>query len=381
MTENKKNSGIPTWEKFFRAIMLLVGITGGYQTAEYLLNNVLHYSSIEVKVAVVIACTGAIGLVFFYVLTPKIISGISKITGKVEVELQEIPSREIIAGVLGLIVGLIIANLLVYPLSFLPIVGPYVPIVLNIGFGYLGARIGIKRQEDIFSIFNSLPKIGSNSDRETKKLLKKGRGEASKKIVDTSAIIDGRILDMSRTGFLEGLLIIPRFVVQELQHIADSSDSSRRARGRRGLDVLNALSKENYVDVYIYEKDVHGDDVDSKLVVLAKKLSAKIITNDYNLNKVASIEGIEVLNINDLANALKPVALPGEEMYVHILKEGKEQGQGIAYLDDGTMIVVEGGRRFMNMDVAIVVTSVLQTSAGKMIFGRLKDEKRKRATG
>lgn len=194
------------------------------------------------------------------------------------------------------------------------------------------------------------------------------------KILDTSAIIDGRIADLCKTGFLEGVLIIPHFVLNELQKIADSSDPLRRNRGRRGLDILNKIQKENQVSVRIFDMDYEGlTEVDTKLLRLARELEAKVVTNDFNLNKVAELYGVEVLNINDLSNAIKPVVLPGEEMVVHVLRDGKEYGQGIGYLEDGTMIVVEGGKNFIGLNTEIVVTSVLQTSAGRMIFAKPKE--------
>lgn len=194
------------------------------------------------------------------------------------------------------------------------------------------------------------------------------------KILDTSVIIDGRIFDICRTGFIEGPIIIPSFVLEELRHIADSSDSLKRNRGRRGLDVLNRIQKELDIEVGIYE-DTSDDntEVDVKLLKLGQKLGAKVVTNDYNLNKVAEFQGVAVLNINDLANAVKPVVLPGEEMLVQVIKDGKETGQGVAYLDDGTMIVIDGGKKHVGQSIDVLVTSVLQTSAGRMIFAKPKD--------
>jgi len=192
-------------------------------------------------------------------------------------------------------------------------------------------------------------------------------------VLDTSVIIDGRIFDICKTGIVEGTLVIPGFVLQELRHVADSADSLKRNRGRRGLDILNKIQKELDVPVKVDERDYEDmAEVDAKLLRLAAELNGVVVTNDYNLNKVAAVQGVLVLNINELANAVKPVVLPGEEMVVTILKDGKEAGQGVAYLDDGTMIVVDGGRRYMNETVEVTVTSVLQTAAGRMIFAKLK---------
>lgn len=194
------------------------------------------------------------------------------------------------------------------------------------------------------------------------------------KIIDTSAIIDGRIADLCKTGFLEGVLIIPNFILTELQKIADSADQLRRNRGRRGLDLLHAMQKENLVTIRILDRDYEDQiEVDAKILRLAREIGAKVVTNDYNLNKVAELYGVQVLNINDLSNAIKPVVIPGEEMVVHVLRDGKEFGQGIGYLEDGTMIVVEGGKNYIGMDIVIMVTSVLQTSAGRMIFAKPKE--------
>lgn len=199
-------------------------------------------------------------------------------------------------------------------------------------------------------------------------------GKNQLKILDTSAIIDGRIADLCNTGFLEGVLIIPNFVLNELQKIADSADPLRRNRGRRGLDLLNKIQKENQVAIKIFDRDYEElTEVDTKLLRLARELEAKVVTNDFNLNKVAELYGVQVLNINELSNAIKPVVLPGEEMSVHVLRDGKEYGQGIGYLEDGTMIVVEGGKNYIGLDIEILVTSVLQTSAGRMIFAKPKD--------
>ena len=199
-------------------------------------------------------------------------------------------------------------------------------------------------------------------------------GKNQLKILDTSAIIDGRIADLCNTGFLEGVLIIPNFVLNELQKIADSADPLRRNRGRRGLDLLNKIQKENQVAIKIFDRDYEElTEVDTKLLRLARELEAKVVTNDFNLNKVAELYGVQVLNINELSNAIKPVVLPGEEMTVHVLRDGKEYGQGIGYLEDGTMIVVEGGKNYIGLDIGILVTSVLQTSAGRMIFAKPKD--------
>jgi uncharacterized protein YacL len=204
----------------------------------------------------------------------------------------------------------------------------------------------------------------------------RGKGfEENLKLLDTSVVIDGRIADVCEAGFIDGVFIVPQFILQELQYIADSQDSMKRARGRRGLDILHRIQKMSAITVRIVEEDFPKiKEVDAKLVALARLLNAKIITNDFNLNKVAQLQGVAVLNINELANALRPVVLPGEIMRIFVLKEGKEYNQGVAYLDDGTMVVVENGRKHMGKTIEVIVTSVLQTTAGRMIFARAKEE-------
>jgi uncharacterized protein YacL len=280
--------------------------------------------------------------------------------------LKKIPLKNLLGSFLGLILGILVANFLSN--VFLPNLHDHQEIVLpllSLLYGvciYIGLRIGLKKGEEIhLAGWKLFPKKSPQSEKP--------------KILDTSVIIDGRIADITETGFIEGPLIIPQFILNELQHIADSSDSIKRTRGKRGLEVLHHIQKQANVDVRIVDRDYPAvKEVDSKLIELAKEVSGKIITNDSNLNKVAELQGIEVLNINELANSIKPVVLPGEEINVKILKEGKEMGQGVAYLDDGTMIVVDNGRKQMGKTIDVVVTSVLQTPAGRMIFARLKEE-------
>ncbi|MCX6091165.1 MAG: hypothetical protein NTX88_12530, partial [Candidatus Atribacteria bacterium] len=248
--------------------------------------------------------------------------------------------------------------LLTYPISFLPFKNPSLPLLVTVGCGALGLGLSLWRKEDMIVVFTGIPKM---------KLL---RGQNSTaKILDTSSIVDGRIADICKTGFVEGDMVIPRFVLKELQQVADSQDPLKRSRGRRGLDILNKMRKEKKVNIRIVERDFSEiRDVDAKLIKLAKVMGAKVITNDFNLNKIAELEGVEVLNINELANSLKPYVLPGEELRVQIIREGKEQDQGVGYLDDGTMVVIEGGRKYINTIMETIVTSVLQTPAGRMIF-------------
>jgi len=290
--------------------------------------------------------------------------GLGYVIIKCEEKLKEIELKRIVGSLIGIIIGLIMANLFISRLllTIVKDVPITLPIYILIYFvvGYLGFRIGEKKSRTL-----DLSKIP---------ILDKMQESEGMKIIDTSTIIDGRIADICETGFMEGTFVIPQFVLYEVQHIADQQDPVKRTRGRRGLDVLHRLQKQNFVKVKIMDYDFPKlKDVDSKLIALAKKLNSKIITNDYNLNKVAELQGIEVLNINQLATALKPSILPGEVMNIKILKEGKEYGQGIGYLDDGTMVVVDEAKKLLGKSVDVVVTSVLQTTSGRMIFAKIKE--------
>ncbi|MBC7233994.1 MAG: TRAM domain-containing protein [Chloroflexi bacterium] len=279
---------------------------------------------------------------------------------------RQVPIQTLVAALIGLVIGLIISALLAVPLSVLPSpFGEILPFIAALLFSYLGIMVMVTREKEIFGI------LGVRLGKE-KPIPKK----EEQVLLDTSVIIDGRIADISQTGFIHGTIVIPRFVLNELQHIADSPDVLRRNRGRRGLDMLNKLQKESRVPIQIAEIDVPDvHEVDEKLVRLARDLDCPIVTNDYNLNRVAELQGIKVLNINELANAVKTVVLPGETITVHIIQEGKELGQGVGYLDDGTMVVVEEGRRHINETVEVIVTRVLQTVAGRMIFAQLAGRK------
>jgi uncharacterized protein YacL len=283
----------------------------------------------------------------------------------IRTQITQVSVRTMVAGLIGLIVGLIIAALVAYPLSLLPTpFGQLLPFVGVVLFSYLGITIMVMRQNDIMNLLGS---------RFSKGIRGGGTEEADSQVVllDTSVIIDGRIADIARTGFVAGPMLVPSFVLNELQHIADSSDGLRRQRGRRGLDILNRLQKDPSISFRISDLDVEGiRAVDDKLVVLAKQLNSQILTNDYNLNRVAELQGVTVLNINELANAVKTVFLPGETLEVSVIQEGKEAGQGVGYLDDGTMVVVEEGKDYIDSQIPVTVTKVLQTAAGRMIFAR-----------
>ncbi|HBX22247.1 MAG TPA: PIN/TRAM domain-containing protein [Desulfotomaculum sp.] len=322
-----------------------------------------------------IGLTTLAGLVLGILMTPWLIRFSLWLTALLEQMLSKTPVQDLVMGSVGLIVGLIIANLLGSVFSFMGAIGKMVWVAFTLLLGYLGMTISVKKREEIAGFIGSLARLGGAKD----KAALEGKG-SSQKLLDTSVIIDGRIADLCASGFIEGTLVVPGFVLEELRHIADSSDLLKRNRGRRGLDILNHLRKESTVKVQINDNTKGLDEnaeVDTKLVKLAQKLGAKILTNDFNLNKVAELHGVIVLNINELANAVKPIVLPGEEMVVQVVKEGKESGQGVAYLDDGTMIVVDGGKRFMNQTIPVLVTSVLQTAAGRMIFAKPKSTERR----
>ncbi len=301
----------------------------------------------------------------------------------VKERIASIKASDIFSGVIGMLVGLFIINMiLILPLLFffrintwgpsfkmfdflIPFFKFFLPVLLNILGAYVGASVMIKYRGEMFS-----------SLAET--FISQHEPRSGNKVLDTSVIIDGRILDIAKTGFIQGRLYVPKFVLAELQYIADSSEALRRNRGRRGLEILSQLQDEPHADVEIIDKDFpEVREVDAKLVELAAHLNAEILTNDYSLNRVAELQGIQVLNINALSNALKPVVLPGEEMTVKILRPGQQEGQGVGYLDDGTMIVVENGKPYIGQELGVVVTSVLQTSAGRMIFTRVPEEDRR----
>ncbi|WP_314315472.1 PIN domain-containing protein [Negativicoccus succinicivorans] len=313
-------------------------------------------------------CTILLGAFLGYVVgsvaAPYLFRKLRAFTAWGERTITGISSLDLILGIVGLFIGLIIANLLGLAFNNLPLIGPYIPIVLSIVLGYTGIYLAIGQKNQLSTIIANWRQGREKEPKETK------LGPYGK-ILDTSVIIDGRIADIAKTGFLEGPLIVPVFVLEELQYIADSSDVLKRNRGRRGLDILNEMQKRKIIDVKIVTEDFdEQSEVDAKLVQLGLAHQATVITNDYNLNKVAELQGVHVLNINDLANAVKPVVIPGEQLLVQIVKQGKEEGQGVAYLDDGTMIVIENGKLQIGNNVFVVVTSVLQTSAGKMIFAR-----------
>jgi Integral membrane protein (PIN domain superfamily) len=315
-----------------------------------------------------------IGAVIFALLTFWFVDSLVNFIKTSEERIIKAPVTDVVFGTIGLVFGLVISFLIQLPLSGLHIPGisNVLPIFIYILLGYFFFQIGFRKKEELIGLFH-LPTRSKEKKKDTRLDPAKKNGFIPYKIFDTSVIIDGRIADICQTGFLEGTMVIPHFVLEELQHIADSSDVLKRNRGRRGLDILNKIQKDHSIDVDLYEGDYDDiTEVDSKLVRLAKQVSGIVVTNDFNLNKVCEFQGVRVLNINDLANAVKPVVLPGEELQVQVIKDGKEQNQGVGYLDDGTMIVVEEGHRFIGKTIDVIITSVLQTSAGRMIFAKPK---------
>ena len=369
------------FKKSLKIIFTLLGLVIGYIVGEGILAVSRGFKINVIKGAIsttifYIFCILLFGIIFYFI-SPGLYKWISNIIDRMEKNIQRLSAQELILGSLGILIGLIIAAFIGAPFSGIfsgihPAIGPIIFVLLELIAAIIGAEIFIKKKDDISSTLSIFKK--NNLREKDKEKKSKGLAKSSAKVLDTSVIIDGRIFDLCKTGFIEGTLVIPSFVLDELRHISDSSDSLKRNRGRRGLDILNKIQKELEVETEIWEGDFKEiAEVDSKLLKLAQKLGGKVITNDFNLNKVAEFQGVPVLNINDLANVIKPVVLPGEEMKIVVIKDGKESAQGIGYLDDGTMIVVEGGRKFIGEEIFITVTSVLQTSAGRMIFAKPKD--------
>ena len=364
-------------EKILRAIFVLLftvlGIVlsrqGETVLALLLPNSVLTETILGITFMSLAAMLvgGIFGAIIGSFISPYLIKSLFMFTSTVEKSLSAMSTQDLIAGTLGLFLGLIIANLVGLAFGSVPYIGPYVSVALSIILGYLGMHLVVSKKSELAGWLH-LHAEGSFDK-------KKNKDHHTGKLLDTNVIIDGRVADIYRSGFLEGPIIVPVFVLEELQKIADSSDILKRNRGRRGLDILNHMRKNSKDDVIIVTNDFEDiSEVDSKLVKLAREKNYKIVTNDYNLNKVAELQGVAVLNINDLAIAVKPAVIPGEQIFVQLVKSGKEEGQGVAYLEDGTMIVVENGSQCIGKEVPVIITSVLQTSAGKMIFAKLDSD-------
>lgn len=364
-------------KKLFRIVFTLIGAALGYGVF-LLLKFLVTLTDIQGDLRITEAQQAWIAIfiaiifgVIFFRLIPALGKQSQKVAKNIESDLQGISTNDLVTGTGGLIIGLIIAFLIsnIYSEINIPYVSTIFSILTYLIMAFLGVVIAQRKGSELLPAWMSSKRLESGLKQKGK------QSDATPKILDTSVIIDGRIADIMKTGFIEGNIVIPEFVLVELRHIADSSDSLKRNRGRRGLDVLNKIQTEYGIDIYnsVGEKSLEEiPEVDVKLLKLAQIMNGKVVTNDFNLNKVAAIKGVEVLNINELANTLKPVVLPGEDMSLFLVKEGKENNQAVAYLDDGTMIVVEEGRRYIGQTVKVTVTSVLQTSAGRMIFGKPK---------
>ncbi|MEG1823390.1 MAG: TRAM domain-containing protein [Cloacibacillus sp.] len=368
-------------KRLVTAVMVFICGAAGYQFSLLMLTenwfpsmSSIHPIGTSIFVVALAAACG-------FILAPLFWWALIKFGQFFESRIQNVSVADLIVSMVGLILGLLLANLIAIPLSKIPGgIGVYIAVLLNVALGYWGLRFFAKRGDDFWSMIMNMDlkskltrkKKGENGEVE---MIASAHTELSfPKILDTSAIIDGRILDVAQTGFLEGIIVLPRFILAELQGVADSTDSLRRTRGRRGLSVVTELQKVKGLTIEIPEvtlRELEREKVDEALVVLARQLNGKVITTDYNLNQVAQIEGVDVLNVNDLANSLKPMLLPGEKVEIDIIRLGRENHQGIGYLDDGTMLVVEDGYRHVGERVKVTVTSMLQTSAGRMVFARI----------
>lgn len=375
-------------KKLVQAVIVFLCGAAGYQLSVIVSRERWWPSLTLLHPVMTTAIIIILSALFGFILAPLFWYGLRKLASVVETRLQNASVQDLIISLSGLILGLLLANLIALPLARIPGLGTYISVLLNLTLGYLGLRFFAKRRNDIWNLLTNIGDIKFKLPKGIKKNKNvNGNGKdasfadlpgeeiyTAPKIVDTSALIDGRILDVAQTGFLEGTLVLPRFVLAELQGVADSTDPLRRSRGRRGLTVVTELQKVDTLSVDIPEvtlKELERDKVDEALVVLARQMSGKVITTDYNLNKIAQIEGVAVLNVNDLSNSLKPLLLPGEDVEIDIIRVGKENNQGVGYLDDGTMLVVEDGYKHIGERVRVTITSMLQTSAGRMVFGRI----------
>lgn len=368
--------------RIFRILFAIIGAVLGISVVRIILNLM----ELELSSNVLFVFVNSVGAILFagilYLLSKKILDLGQVYFDRVENKLEQMPLSSIILGTIGVIIGFLIAYLVSIPLTSLslPVVGNTIFVLLSfliyLGFALLGWRTATRNTDEFVNLFQRV-RSEKNQDKfpTSKSFSKKNQPKsATPKLLDTSVIIDGRILDIIKIDFLEGELIVPEFVLEELQHIADSPDDLKRERGRRGLDIINEIKNSPKAILKITNKDYPEiKEVDSKLLKMATEYNAKIFTNDYNLNKVADVQGITVLNINDLTNALKPIVIPGEYLQVEVIKEGKGRDQGVGYLQDGTMVVVEDGHEYIGKIIEATVTSVLQTSAGKMIFVRAKE--------
>ena len=355
-----------------RRIIYIIYILVGAAIGFYYLPLLWDVLKISMFPALLVFVDIVIGAIIFGLISLPLVSVTEKMIQEVEEKLTKRNPVYLFFGLLSTVIGLVLAILISIPLwrTRVPVINNILPILLMIIFSYFGFRIGTTRLDEWRKLF--VHNKGNNKNNTVSNVIKQQDANYHHyKILDTNILIDGRIYDLVKTGFLEGTLLVPNFVLYELQYIADSGESIKRVRGRRGLDILNKLQSEKIVPIEMYDGDFEDiPEVDSKLIALAKKVDGVIVTNDYNLNKVIQFQNVQVLNINNLAKSLRPRVIPGEKMSVVVVKKGTERQQGVAHLDDGTMVVVEDGRYFMNKRIEVEVTSALQTDAGRMIFAR-----------
>jgi len=346
-------------EFVLRLIGMVVMAIAGWQFGVYLAGRPGGSAQEYVRYVLILSLSGAaLGLLLTPWVTTRPFSWIRK-------RIRKLPAQQLLAIIIGLVVGLVVGALMSIPLGQLPgSLGEIMPLAGTVLFAWLGVSIMVMRASDITALVNTRPQaLGKESTL--------GKQYERMILIDSSVIIDGRIADIARTGFIQSSIIVPRFVLNEVQHVADSADNVRRHRGRRGLEVLNQLRKDSAVPVRITDMDIEDVyEVDDKLVLLAKQLHCPVMTNDFNLNRVAEIQGVQVLNVNELANAVKAIYLPGERFAVRIIQEGREPDQGVGYLEDGTMVVVENGVNYQDRQIDVEVTKTIQTAAGRMIFAR-----------
>ena len=376
--------------KIFHLLFMLVGGSLGY----YLLPTVWQWINQEAFILNNALVNIAIVAIIFYLLFILQRPWLQRVFTRLANQIRQLSLATFLTSLLGLIIGLILAWLINIPvIGFnVPFISNILPFILTVVLGFVGYVIGNTRSYEIQQFFVRVGQLSLNDIDKTKEKIQQRKATNNSteddtasedsqednytfqpyKILDTSVIIDGRILDVIRAGFIEGIILVPNFVLKELQFIADSADATKRVRGRRGLDILNQLRDEEAITVEFSDRDFEKEDeVDLKLLLLAKEVNGIVVTNDYNLNKVSQFHQIKVLNINELANALKMVVIPGDHLSVHIIKEGTERQQGVGYLDDGTMIVVEEGKKHLDETLQVEITSSLQTNAGKMIFAKI----------
>lgn len=357
-------------QKLLKTLLIIIGAAIGYLVYMLLISGNTLMAGLDAQdrnrlMLMTVLCGALVGILLA-ILGSGMVKGLTK---RIYSAMQRMNLYDFFIAAVGLILGLVVANLIALPVMEIPVVGNYIALILNALLGALGLILAVSLKDDINERISGTIAGGGPGRHGGFKAF----GRVSAKVIDTSSIIDGRILDIARSGFLDGTLIIPEFVINELQKVADSPDQFKRARGRRGLDVLKRMQDDASIDLRMMAYPPEDTETDSSLVKLARSIAAAIVTNDYNLNKAATLQGVAVLNVNELSNSVKPMVLPGEDMKVFVLKEGKEWGQGVGYLDDGTMIVVEGAKKLLGTEVQVTVTSVLQTSAGRMVFTKLKE--------